>query len=173
MDILVSSNLERLLFMLSGSGEETAGYMQSLRETGMYSVSDAVLRKLQGEFSCGFCDDVHTRAVIGDVWKRYAYLMDTHTAVAYQVLQAYRLETGDETPAVVVSTASPFKFCDHVLTAVGGSADAPGVQLIDRLAQATGVSAPSPLTGLDQREIRFDRCVEKDAMPRTVEDFLA
>lgn len=173
MDILVSSNLERLLFTLSGSAPETDGYMRSLKEQGQYSVSASLLNKLQAEFSCGFCDDDRTRAAIGRVWSEHHYLMDTHTAVAYQVLEDYREETGDQTPAVVVSTASPFKFCDHVLCAVGGSADAPGVQLIDRLSEVTGIPAPKPLAGLDGREVRFGGVVEKKAMPQAVEEFLA
>jgi len=159
MDILVSSNLERLLRSLSGSGEETAAYMEALRKDGRYTVSADVLQKLQAEFSCGFCDDVQTKAAIGSVWNAHHYLMDTHTAVAYHVLQTYRAETGDKTPAVVVSTASPYKFCDHVLTAIGGNADAPGVQLIDRLQETTGVPAPKPLAGLGTRAVRFTDCV--------------
>ncbi len=172
MDILVSSNLERLLFTLSGSAPETDGYMKDLREQGQYTVSRELLGKLQSEFSCGFCDDVRTRAAIGSLWAEHHYLMDTHTAVAYQVLCDYRKETGDDTPAVVVSTASPFKFCDHVLTAIGGNADAPGVQLIDRLSEASGIPAPKPLAGLAEREVRFNGCVEKSEMPKTVLDFI-
>ena len=172
MDILVSSNLERLLRALSGSGEETADYMRSLSETGAYTVSADVLHKLHGEFSCGFCNDTETREAIGAVWGRHHYLMDTHTAVAYHVLQSYRAETGDETPAVVVSTASPYKFCDHVLTAIGGCADAPGVQLIDRLQEESGVPAPKPLSGLGEREVRFRDCVEKQQMRAAVDAFL-
>ena len=172
MDILVSSNLERLLRSLSGSGEETAEYMRALREDGQYTVSSALLEKLQTEFSCGFCDDGQTRAAIGAVWSRHHYLMDTHTAVAYHVLQSYRAESGDHTPSVVVSTASPYKFCDHVLRAIGGSADAPGVQLIDRLQAETGVPAPKPLAGLGEREVRFADCVEKQEMRAAVDAFL-
>lgn len=172
MDILVSSNLERLLRSLSGSGEETAAYMRALRETGTYTVTPAVLEKLQAEFSCGFCDDAETRTAIGAVWREHQYLMDTHTAVAYHVLQNYRAETRDETPAVVVSTASPYKFCDHVLTAIGGSADAPGVQLIDRLQAETGIPAPKPLAGLGDRAVRFTECVEKQDMLTAVDAFL-
>ena len=173
MDILVSSNLERLLFTLCGSAPETDGYMRALRVQGQYTVSASLLQKLKAEFSCGFCDDERTRAAIGKVWSEHRYLMDTHTAVAYQVLEDYRAETGDRTTAVVVSTASPFKFCDHVLRAVGGNADAPGVQLIDRLSATTGIPAPAPLAGLDKREVRFGRVVEKEDMPQTVEAFLA
>ena len=173
MDILVSSNLERLLFTLSGSAPETDGYMRALREQGQYTISSSMLQKLQAEFSCGFCDDERTRAAIGKVWSEHRYLMDTHTAVAYQVLEDYRSDSGDQTPAVVVSTASPFKFCDHVLRAAGVSADAPGVELIDRLSATTGIPAPAPLAGLDQREVRFGNVVEKEDMPQTVEAFLA
>lgn len=172
MDILVSSNLERLLCALSGSDAETACYMQQLRETGSYTVSAALLGKIQSEFSCGFCDDGQTRTAIGSVYREHNYLMDTHTAVAYKVLCSYRAETGDETPAVVVSTASPFKFCDHVLRAIGGNADAPGVKLIDRLSVQTGMPVPAPLAGLAGRETRFGGCVEKTEMPQAVEQFL-
>ena len=173
MDILVSSNLERLLFMLSGSAEETACRMRSLREEGRYQVSDALLAKLQREFSCGFCDDDRTRAAIGGVWAEHQYLMDTHTAVAYQVLRDYRLQSGDRTHAVVVSTASPFKFCDHVLRAIGGKADAPGVQLLDRLSDLTEIPVPPPLSGLAHRPVRFESVVGKNEMAETVRDFLA
>lgn len=159
--------------MLSGSAKQTAAYMEQLRNDGQYTISDEMLVKLQSEFSCGFCDDTRTRAAIGNVWHEHHYLMDTHTAVAYQVLQDYRRDSGDPTPAVVVSTASPFKFCDQVLSAIGGSADAPGVQLIDRLSQVSGISAPKPLAGLDRREVRFHGCVEKSEMSETVQQFLA
>lgn len=172
MDILVSSNLERLLYSLSGSAEETAAYMRRLRETGEYTVSGTLLARIWETFSCGCCSDAQTRAAIGRVYRQHAYLMDTHTAVAYKVLCDYRDETGDETPAVVVSTASPFKFCDHVLRAIGGTADAFGVQLIDRLARETGIPAPAPLSGLAQRGERFSGCVEKAEMAQAVEQFL-
>ena len=172
MDILVSSNLERLLHALSGSGEETAAYMRALQETGRYTVSDAILEKLQSEFACGFCDDVQTRDAIGKLWREQRYLMDTHTAVAYHVLQEYRHQSGDGTHAVVVSTASPFKFCDHVLAAIGDASDASGVELISRLEQVTGVPAPKPLAGLADREVRFTDCVEKQEMLAAVDGFL-
>ena len=172
MDILVSSNLERLLYSLSGSGEETAGYMRALRDEGRYTVSPELLKKLQAEFSSGFCDDTETRAAIGTVWSAHHYLMDTHTAVAYHVLKRYCAETGDAAPAVIVSTASPFKFCDQVLTAIGADADAPGVELIGRLQAETGVPAPEPLSGLGARAVRFSDCVEKEAMRGVVEAFL-
>ena len=119
MDILISSNLERLLSLLSGSDEEVRGYMQKLSETGTYTVSDRVLRAVQAEFSCGFCTDAQGAQTIGKTFRENHYLLDTHTAVACTVLDAYRSGTGDQTLTVVESTASPFKFCASVLDALG------------------------------------------------------
>ena len=172
MDILVSSNLERLLYALCGSDAEVAGYMQQLREQGSYTVSDALKAKIQEVFAGGFCNDIQTREKIGHAWRDHRYLIDTHTAVAYHVLDDYRRETGDTTPAVVVSTASPFKFCDQVLRGIGGTADAFGPALIRRLSCETQIDAPAPLTGLDARPVRFGGCVDKAQMLHTVDEFL-
>ena len=172
MDILVSSNLERLLYALCGSDAEVAGYMQQLREQGSYTVSDALKAKIQEVFAGGFCNDIQTREKIGHAWRDHRYLIDTHTAVAYHVLDDYRSETGDATPTVVVSTASPFKFCDQVLRGIGGTADAFGPALIRRLSCETQIDAPAPLTGLDARPVRFGGCVDKAQMLHTVDEFL-
>ena len=172
MDILVSSNLERLLYALCGSDAEVAGYMQRLREQGSYTVSDALKAKIQEVFAGGFCNDIQTREKIGHAWRDHRYLIDTHTAVAYHVLDDYRRETGDTTPSVVVSTASPFKFCDQVLRGIGGTADAFGPELIRRLSCETQIDAPAPLTGLDARPVRFGGCVDKAQMLHTVDEFL-
>lgn len=172
MDILVSSNLERLLYALCGSDAEVAGYMQQLREQGSYTVSDALKAKIQEVFAGGFCNDIQTREKIGHAWRDHRYLIDTHTAVAYHVLDDYRRETGDTTPSVVVSTASPFKFCDQVLRGIGGTADAFGPALIRRLSCETQIDAPAPLTGLDARPVRFGGCVDKAQMLHTVDEFL-
>ena len=172
MDILVSSNLERLLYALCGSDAEVAGYMQQLREQGSYTVSDALKAKIQEVFAGGFCNDIQTREKIGHAWRDHRYLIDTHTAVAYHVLDDYRRETGDTTPSVVVSTASPFKFCDQVLRGIGGTADAFGPELIRRLSCETQIDAPAPLTGLDARPVRFGGCVDKAQMLHTVDEFL-
>src|SRR5699024_4480395 len=92
------------------------------------------------------------------------YLIDTHTAVAFSALEQYRRETGDETPCVVVSTASPFKFCDSVLEALGETEIAQGLDALDQLTARTGQPAPAPLAGLRDKQVRFDRVVEKDHM---------
>ena len=172
MDILVSSNLERLLYSLCGSDTEVAGYMQQLREQGRYTVSDALLAKIRETFAGGCCNDIQTREKIGRAWRDHRYLIDTHTAVAYHVLDEYRCETGDAAPAVVVSTASPFKFCDQVLRGIGGTADAFGPELIRRLTCETQIDAPAPLTGLDARPVRFGGCVDQSQMLHTVDEFL-
>jgi len=172
MDILVSSNLERLLYSLCGSDTEVAGYMQQLREQGRYTVSDALLAKIRETFAGGCCNDIQTREKIGRAWRDHRYLIDTHTAVAYHVLDEYRCETGDTAPAVVVSTASPFKFCDQVLRGIGGTADAFGPELIRRLTCETQIDAPAPLTGLDARPVRFGGCVDQSQMLHTVDEFL-
>ena len=86
MDILLSSNLERLLFDLCGSDEEVRGYMQSLNETGRYEVSESIKERIKENFACGFCDDTRTLNTIEKVFSSTGYLMDTHTAVAYTVL---------------------------------------------------------------------------------------
>ena len=172
MDILVSSNLERLLYSLCGSDTEVAGYMQQLREQGRYTVSDALLAKIRETFVGGCCNDIQTREKIGRAWRDHRYLIDTHTAVAYHVLDEYRRETGDAAPTVVVSTASPFKFCDQVLRGIGGTADAFGPELIRRLTCETQIDAPAPLTGLDARPVRFGGCVDRTQMLHTVDEFL-
>ena len=172
MDILVSSNLERLLYSLCGSDTEVAGYMQQLREQGRYTVSDALLAKIRETFAGCCCNDIQTREKIGRAWRDQRYLIDTHTAVAYHVLDEYRCETGDAAPAVVVSTASPFKFCDQVLRGIGGTADAFGPELIRRLTCETQIDAPAPLTGLDARPVRFGGCVDQSQMLHTVDEFL-
>ncbi len=172
MDILVSSNLERLLLSLTGEPGEVAGYMKELGETGRYQVSDKVLAKLQREFAAGFCDDEQTRAQIAKTWREHHYLIDPHTAVAFHVLEEYRRETGDETPTIVVSTASPFKFCDSVLDALDVADKAQGLAILDQLSDQTGVAVPSPLASLKGKTPRFTQWVEKEDMVGQVEDML-
>ncbi len=172
MDILISSNLERLLFDLTGSDEEVRGYMQALNDTGRYEVSADVREKMQKIFVSGCCDDARTLNTIEKVFSSTGYLMDTHTAVAYTVLQDYRAATADDTPALVVSTASPFKFCDSVLKAMGETELAKGTAILQQLTDRTGKTAPKPLASLTGKPVRFDRVAEKDAMPQVVDDLL-
>ena len=172
MDILISSNLERLLYLVCQSDEEVRGYMESLARTGRYAVSEAIRREIQANFACGFCDDDGTAETIGSMFRERGYLIDTHTAVACTVLGRYRERSRDLTPAVVVSTASPFKFCASVLHALGEEHQAPGTAVIAQLAEKTGRSAPVPLASLAGKKVRFEGVAEKEEMTRVVTEFL-
>ena len=172
MDILISSNLERLLYALTGDPAEVRGYMDQLGETGRYQVSGRVKDKLQKRFKGYFCDDRETQRVIRSMYDKHGYLIDTHTAVAFSALEQYRRETGDDTTAVVASTASPFKFCASVLEALGETAPAHGLDALDQLSAKTGLPAPAPLAGLRDKQVRFTQVVEKDRMVDAVRSLL-
>lgn len=173
MDILISSNLERLIFDLSGQNDELVRqYMTELSETGTYTVSPTIRRKLNELFAAGFCDDEQTQKVIGRIWAESKYLIDPHTAVAFDVLEQYRAESGDDTPAIVVSTASPFKFCDSVLGALGVTELAEGTELLDQLEKLTDVAVPAPLAALKSKKVRFQDHVTKEHMVDKVMEML-
>ena len=146
--------------------------MEQLKQTGRYEVRDKVRDKIQKLFRGYCCDDQETQRVIGKVWKERDYLIDPHTAVAFSALEQYRAETGDETPCVVVSTASPFKFCDSVLGALGETDIAPGLDALDQLSQKTGLPAPAPLASLREKQVRFTQAVDKDRMVDAVREML-
>ena len=168
MDILVSSNLERLLYMLCGD-EATKGFMAKLAAEGRYDVGAEVRAHIGEQFYAACCDDDATRAKIAETWKQSGYLIDTHTAVAANAIGQYRAETGDETPAVVVSTASPFKFAQDVCAALGAAA---GEEPLQALSAFCGIPTPAPLSGLDSRPVRFDGVTEKTEMRAVVDGFL-
>ena len=173
MDILISSNLERMIFELSGRDDKLVReYMSQLAEYGSYRVDSSIRTKLKREFSAGYCDDTQTRAMIAKMWKDQNYLIDPHTAVAFHVLEQYREETGDDTVAVAVSTASPFKFCSSVLTALGVEKHWAGVEILDQLSPHTGVPVPPSLARLKNKRRRFNGVVEKSAMMDCVLDML-
>ena len=173
MDILISSNLERLLFALTNhDGGAVGEYMAQLNQTGRYEVSPAILTRLTKLFAAGFCDDSQTRRTIGRLWQDHRYLIDPHTAVAFDVLDQYRRETGDGTPAIVVSTASPFKFCDSVLTALGVREQAEGTAILDQLSDLTGVPVPAPLAALKDKAVRFRETVARERMADPVLEML-
>ena len=165
MDILVSSNLERLLYLLTGrDSDQVKGYMRQLADAGRYEVSEQVKDKLQSRFSAYFCDDRETQKVIGRIHEKYGYLIDPHTAVGFSALEQYRAETGDAAPAVVASTASPFKFCDSVLGGLGVQPEGQGLDLLDQLSRVSGEPVPAPLACLRSKQVRFTQSVEKDRM---------
>lgn len=170
MDILISSNLERLLFLVSGYNDTmVSGFMKQLSETGTYTVPADIFAGIGSEFEAGFCDDVQTKETIARLYAEKKYLSDTHTAVAIQVYEDYRARTGDCTPTVIASTASPFKFCQSVITALGGKADSDGTELLRQLHDMTGVPVPAPLAALSGLEPRFDLVVDRDDILKTVD----
>ncbi len=169
MDILISSNLERLLHaMAKGKAAEVREYMDALKQHGSYRVRPELFQKIESQFYAGFCDDATTKKTIRQVWDSAKYLIDPHTAVAVHVLAQYRAETGDKTPSVIVSTASPFKFCDSVLSALGQTKFQEGTEILDQLSKLTGVPAPLPLARLNQSTVRFRGCTSKEQMTEKV-----
>ena len=173
MDILISSNLERLLHALSdGKSAEVREYMDALKQHGSYRVKPELFRKIENLFYAGCCDDEMTKKTIRQVWDSAKYLIDPHTAVAVHVLAQYRAETLDKTPAIIVSTASPFKFCDSVLSALGEKNLKEGTERIDQLANLTGIAAPLPLARLKDSTVRFQDCTSKERMTEQVLAFI-
>lgn len=175
MDILISSNLERLLYHLSGNDDSrVSAWMKSLSETGCYTVDDDVKNAVTSCFYAGYADDTATKATINKLFSEHGYLCDTHTAVAVSVYNDYVAKTGDKTPTVIVSTASPYKFAADVLDAVkAGEADnLNGIECMERLSELTGTSVPSPLTGLSSREVRFSGSVTPANMDDVVFNYL-
>ena len=169
MDILISSNLERLLFFASDFNDKlVAELMNKLNTEGSYKVAEDVFAKIEAEFDAGCCDDSHAADTINKLWKDENYLCDTHTAVAVRVYEDYRARTGDETPTVIASTASPFKFCRSVIEALGGTLENDDVTQLEVLSQLTGVPAPAPLAALAGKMPRFDRVVDKADILSTV-----
>ena len=165
MDILISSNLERLLYLLSGRNDaEVRGYMAALAKDGKYTVSPGLHRAIAAEFACGFADDARAAETIRRTFEERRYLADPHTAVAIAVYEAYKRSTGDLTPAVIASTASPFKFSRSVLKALGEDTSGSEFDLIDRLADISGLTIPSRLAGLRDMAERFTGCIEPAGM---------
>ena len=172
MDILISSNLERLLYAITGEDQQVREYMDELNRTGRYEVSERVKEKIQRLFVGYCCDDTVTQKVISTIYRSFDYLIDPHTAVGFSALTQYREETGDMTPTVVASTASPFKFCDNVLGALGESNLRDGLDILDQLSEKTGQPVPAPLAGLRGKQPRFQRTEEKEHMVDAVLDML-
>jgi len=151
MDILISSNLERLLYHVSGSSEKVAGWMQELSATGKYTVDAETLAKIQQSFAAGYADDADGAAEIKARFDGDHYLCGPHTAVAFRVAETRRTDA----PMVVLSTASPFKFPRDVLTALGVEAPASDFAAMAALTAETGAEAPASLRELDKLEVRF------------------
>ena len=164
MDILVSSNLERLLFLLSGDAALVASLMEQLNVCGRYTVPASLKAQLDTLFWAGCCDDDGTKAAIASVWQRYGYLCDTHTAVAWSVAQAYKAKHPDHAPVVILSTASPYKFPAAVLDALGASPAGDEFAIMEQVHAITNVPIPKNLASLKERPVRLKDVIDRDAM---------
>ena len=171
MDILISSNLERLLYHVTNDAAQVAEWMKSLAETGRYDVGAEVLAKIQATFGCDWADDQKTMETINAVYGERKYIADTHTAVAWDSAHKYMLQ-GNAEPMVVVSTASPYKFNESVLTALGEAIEGMDeFQLLDKLQSMNSFKIPAGLAALKNAEVRHGNVVEKTAMPQAVAAF--
>lgn len=169
MDILISSNLERLLFEFSGRDDGLVkNWMKSLQETGKYEVSDAVKKQMDRLFYAGSCDDNNAEKQIKKLFEEYSYLCDPHTAVVMDVYEHYRKETGDNTKIIVASTASPYKFPQTVLKAIAGVLSEDEFAAAEELERCSNLPMPCSLKELRQKEIRFSGAHEKEEMENLI-----
>ena len=170
MDILISSNLERLLYDLSGEDEALIReWFGALSREGRYAVTPKVLECLRANFAGGSCDDAQTAETIGRIFREYGYLCDTHTAVAVKVNADYRRESGDLRKTIIASTASPYKFTADVLAAITAHAlPADDFAQMELLAELTGTVPPASLLALRDKKVRFTGSVARDEMVSAV-----
>lgn len=163
MDILISSNLERLLFMASGNDDAfVSDMMKKLQEEGSYDVPEEIMAKITDTF-CGYWADEDTcRKTIHDLFENEHVLIDPHTSVALAAKRMYEEETGDHTPAIILSTASPYKFTHDVLACVDGEDISDDFEAMDRLHELSGLKVPASLAALKDKEVRFTRVIRKE-----------
>ena len=164
MDILVSSNLERLLYLLTGDDKYVAELMRQLNTEGFYQVSPELLEKLHAEFSCGCCDDDASGTAIHEVFEKYHYVCDPHTSVAWRVADEFIRRQTDDAPVVVLSTASPYKFPAAVLRALGQQPAEDEFAVMDQLHALTGVAIPKNLASLPSQPVLHTDVIEKEEM---------
>ena len=164
MDILISSNLERLLYIMTGKNDTLISeWFGKLSAEGKYEVSDDVKAKLSEEFCAGFCDDEQTKVTIHEIYEKYSYTCDTHTAVAVKVYEDYKKSTGDATKTIIASTASPYKFSAAVLEAIEGkTSDISEYEKVDRIAELSDIPVPSALADLKNKPERFNDVIDKN-----------
>ena len=173
MDILVSSNLERLLYHLAGEDSaEIRSLMDQLSENGRYTVGSRVKEGLQELFEAGFADEPQIISAIGELYKTENYLMDTHTAVGYKVWKDYAEKTGDTTPVLIASTASPYKFAKDVADSIGIGQGTDPFDTIEKLNEATGSPVPEGLKDLRSRRIIHTESIKREEMKERVRQLL-
>ena len=165
MDILISSNLERMIFELAdGDDKYVTELQQNLAECGKFEVNEDIKKKLKEIFYAGYCDDDATLKTIKSTFTEYGYLCDTHTAVAVNVYNGYEKETSDSRPSLIASTASPYKFAKSVLSAVGGRVSDDEFANVRELSEVTHTDIPAPIAALENAVPRFKDVFEKQDM---------
>ena len=173
MDILISSNLERLIYRIAGSDpEKNAAMMKSLSEQGRYQIT-AEMREQLADFYGNFADETETADRIRSMYENTGYVLDTHTAVASAVYQKYVSDTKDETKTVIASTASPFKFTRSVMNAIDPKYDAMGdFELVDELSKIGNVAVPKAIEEIRTAPVLHDHVCDKTEMKAAVKQFL-
>lgn len=170
MDILISSNLERLIYLFFGP-QRTAECMKKLKENGSYSLAEEEIAKIREIFTGYECNEEDTAKTIRCAFTEYGYLMDTHTAVGYHAARLYRADSAASCPLVLASTASPYKFAPAVYEATTGNKVADGVESLLALEGASSLPIPLPLTGLSEKPILHPDSIAPDAMADAVMRF--
>lgn len=161
MDILVSSNLERLVYMMAQDSQKVKSYMDNLNQNGVYEISSDLLEKIQDVFKAGWLNEDEVLDTIKTCFEQTGYLLDTHTAIGYGVYKEYQKASGDETKTIILATASPYKFADSVYKALTDQSLSE-YQAIEAVYEKTGVDIPKPLVQLDQKEILHQKVIDKD-----------
>ncbi|MFI3165726.1 MAG: threonine synthase [Bacillota bacterium] len=174
MDILISSNLERLLYEISGRDDKlTVARMESLKKTGKYSITDEEFKILEASFYGDYCSEEETAEMIADFFEECDYPLDPHTAVGVFVSDLYRGETEDETPVVSLSTASPYKFLEDVMKCLGVKTSADIFKNAKEFHELSGVELPVPFENLRGATARFKEVIKKDKMKASVKGFVS
>lgn len=173
MDILISSNLERLIYRIAGNdAEKNAQLMRSLSETGVYAITPQMREQL-ADFVGGYATEQETADTIRDLYEKTGYIIDTHTAVAADVYNKYRASSGDTAKTVIASTASPFKFTRSVMKAIDARYDAMGdFELVDELSRIGNVKVPRAIEEIRNAPVVHDHVCEVAQMPDAVKEFL-
>ncbi len=175
MDILISSNLERLLFDISGNdSKRVTTMMNKLKKSGSYSLTKVLHKKVTDLFWGGFCDDYFTKVQIWKTFEEQGYTLDTHTAVAVDVYGQYLRDTGDNTKTIIASTASPYKFSEQVLSALGVDTtdESDDFEIISMLNEKCSMEIPESLGALKNKKVIFDGVVKKTEMYSVIKNFL-
>ena len=173
MDILISSNLERLIYRIAGNNaEKNQELMKSLQENGTYTITEDMRQQLTS-FYGNYASEEETATVIREIYQEAGYIIDTHTAVAAAVYKKYQKETGDTTKTVIASTASPYKFTRSVMTAIDAKYDSkPDFELVDELAQLSKVKVPQAIEQIRTAPVLHKTVCEVEEMEQVVKEFL-